>query len=110
MASTACSTLSKPWMLSIPEGRTFSRTPSIAATPDLLSLAPSVQSEKCSITPDAPRTMSGRAPRIPMTHMKRRNAEGRKPKTWNSAQAATPSTHHLLTFHMRGTNRETGVE
>ena len=82
----------------------------MAATPDLLSFAPSVQSEKCSRTPVTPSMTSGSAARMPMTHMKRRKLPGRKPSTWKSVQAATTATQYLLTFHASGTKRAAGED
>ena len=95
--------LSAPWALSRPDGRTFSSTPSIAATPDLLSLAPSVQSEKCSRMVETPRIASGSAATMPMIHIKRRNGSGRNASGWKRVHTATASVQYLLAFQSMGT-------
>ena len=82
----------------------------MAATPVLLSFAPSVLGVKSSTMPVTARSRSGSAAMRPTTHRMRRKTSGRKAMIWKRVATATASTHHLLKRQAMGRYGARGVE
>ena len=92
-----------------PVGRTFSRIPSMAATEDLLSFAPSVQGANRSTILDTETTSTGSVRTMPKIQRNIRTPSGRKRNTCSTEQITTVATQYLLYFFTRYTYWATGV-
>ena len=77
-----------------PLGHTWSSTPSMAATEDLLSTAPLVYGAKRPTMSDTPQASSGSAAMMPTTQRVRRKGAGRKSRIWMNAQTVSTMTQY----------------